>query len=137
LWLATNHFCGEGFWFWTIPLHGKTSLGLVFDNRLIKYDDVSSARKLTGGSATGFRSSRATSRGAASFTRAATPTSRSIARDDQRGPLGAVRRGRRFSDPLYSPGGDLISLYNNTLITDAILTTDDDELRRKAVSTNR
>src|SRR5207245_9509978 len=36
----------------------------------------------------------------------------------------------RFSDPLYSPGGDLISLYN-TLIVDAILTEDDEELRRK------
>jgi hypothetical protein len=29
----------------------------------------------------------------------------------------------RFTDPLYSPGGDLISLYN-TLIVDAILTSD-------------
>ena len=28
-WLATNHFCEEGLWFWTIPLQGKTSLGLV------------------------------------------------------------------------------------------------------------
>src|SRR5262249_21940770 len=37
----------------------------------------------------------------------------------------------RFSDPLYSPGGDLISLYN-TLIVDAIMTSDADELRRKA-----
>src|SRR5881392_2382177 len=32
IWLATNHFCGEGFWFWVIPLQGKTSLGLVYDN---------------------------------------------------------------------------------------------------------
>jgi len=37
----------------------------------------------------------------------------------------------RFSDPLYSPGGDLISLYN-TLIVDAILTGDREDLRRKA-----
>ena len=22
--LATNHFCGEGYWFWVIPLHGRT-----------------------------------------------------------------------------------------------------------------
>jgi 2-polyprenyl-6-methoxyphenol hydroxylase-like FAD-dependent oxidoreductase len=34
LWLATNHFMGEGLWFWVIPLQGKTSLGLVYDNRL-------------------------------------------------------------------------------------------------------
>ena len=30
-WLATNHFMGEGFWFWVIPLRGKTSLGVVYD----------------------------------------------------------------------------------------------------------
>ncbi len=37
----------------------------------------------------------------------------------------------RFTDPLYSPGGDLISLYN-TLITDAILTADSNSLAIKA-----
>src|SRR5262249_26243537 len=37
IWLATNHFCGEGFWFWVIPLQGKTSLGLVYDSRLISW----------------------------------------------------------------------------------------------------
>jgi hypothetical protein len=36
----------------------------------------------------------------------------------------------RFSDPLYSPGGDLISVYN-TLITDAILTADPAQLASK------
>src|SRR5205085_6878148 len=37
----------------------------------------------------------------------------------------------RFADPLYSPGGDLIALYN-TLITDAILTKEANELADKA-----
>src|SRR5262249_26249519 len=36
----------------------------------------------------------------------------------------------RFTDPLYSPGGDLIAIYN-TLITDAILTTDPKRLASK------
>ncbi len=36
----------------------------------------------------------------------------------------------RFTDPLYSPGGDLIALYN-TLITDAILTGDESVLAIK------
>ncbi|MEM7050026.1 MAG: hypothetical protein AAF604_10215 [Acidobacteriota bacterium] len=36
----------------------------------------------------------------------------------------------RFSDPLYSPGSDLIAIYN-TLIVDAIETEDDDELAAK------
>ncbi len=37
----------------------------------------------------------------------------------------------RFTDPLYSPGSDLISVYN-TLITDAILTDDPAELEFKS-----
>src|SRR5581483_9928329 len=36
----------------------------------------------------------------------------------------------RFTDPLYSPGGDLIALYN-TLITDAILTKEESVLAIK------
>ncbi len=44
--LATNHFCGEGRWFWVIPLHGKTSLGLVYDKSVINSDDVNTARKM-------------------------------------------------------------------------------------------
>src|SRR6185503_17461946 len=45
-WLATNHFCGEGFWFWVIPLQGKTSLGLVYDNRIFPCERISSFPKL-------------------------------------------------------------------------------------------
>ncbi|MEM8934310.1 MAG: FAD-dependent oxidoreductase, partial [Acidobacteriota bacterium] len=37
-WLATNHFCDEGLWFWVIPLQGKTSLGLVFDKDLVDFE---------------------------------------------------------------------------------------------------
>src|SRR5207249_3590652 len=36
----------------------------------------------------------------------------------------------RFTDPLYSPGSDLIAVYN-TLITDAILTSNPTELASK------
>lgn len=33
--LATNHFCGHGYWCWVIPLSGgKTSIGVVYDKRL-------------------------------------------------------------------------------------------------------
>ena len=45
-WLATNHFMGEGFWFWVIPLQGKTSLGVVFDSALLSRDRVNSPEKL-------------------------------------------------------------------------------------------
>ena len=44
--LATNHFCGEGQWFWVIPLHGKTSLGLVYDRAVVEAEQVSNARKM-------------------------------------------------------------------------------------------
>ena len=44
--LATNHFCAEGMWFWVIPLHHKTSLGLVFDHRVLNPEDVSNPKKL-------------------------------------------------------------------------------------------
>jgi flavin-dependent dehydrogenase len=34
--LATNHFTGWGYWIWLIPLHGgETSVGLVWDKRLV------------------------------------------------------------------------------------------------------
>src|SRR3990167_11522850 len=46
VWLATNHFVGEGFWFWIIPLQGKTSLGVVYDTALFPATQVSTAEKL-------------------------------------------------------------------------------------------
>ena len=34
--LATNHYTGYGYWIWVIPLgNGETSIGVVFDKRLI------------------------------------------------------------------------------------------------------
>jgi hypothetical protein len=130
-WLATNHFCGEGFWFWTIPLHGKTSLGLVFDNAVIRYDAVSSTQKLVDW----------VCRELPLFARDLPQRRvlhhaglRDFAFDcaqtlsDERWALSG--EAGRFSDPLYSPGGDLISLYN-TLIVDAINTEDRSELTRK------
>ena len=35
--LGTNHYAGYGYWIWVIPLgNGETSIGLVFDKRLIE-----------------------------------------------------------------------------------------------------
>ncbi|HEX9942317.1 MAG TPA: NAD(P)/FAD-dependent oxidoreductase [Thermoanaerobaculia bacterium] len=37
--LATNHYMGFGYWVWFIPLgHGETSIGIVFDTRLVQLD---------------------------------------------------------------------------------------------------
>jgi flavin-dependent dehydrogenase len=131
LWLATNHFVGEGFWFWVIPLQGKTSLGLVYEASAISYDRVSSAQKLTDwvcGEFPLFARDLPHRRilHHAGYRDFAFDCTRTI--HQQHWALSG--EAGRFSDPLYSPGGDLISLYN-TLIVDAILTADDRELPRK------
>jgi flavin-dependent dehydrogenase len=128
VWLATNHFCGEGLWFWVIPLQGKTSLGLVFDNRLIDPSDVFSvakaqewvcrefplfARDLPDRKVLDFAGFRDFSHDCA---QTISPDRWALA-----GEAG------RFTDPLYSPGSDLISLYN-TLIVAAIETQEREEL---------
>ena len=119
-WLATNHFCDEGLWFWVIPLQGLTSLGLVYDRAVVDHDDVFSVEKATRWVCERFPC---------------------LARDlpdrkvldfgglkdyshDCVQTLSASRwaiagEAGRFTDPLYSPGSDLIAIYN-TLIVDAI-----------------
>ena len=129
--LATNHFCGEGYWFWEIPLHGKTSLGLVFDSANVAFKDVSTPEKLVEWICreyplyardlpqrkilhhSGFQSFALDNGQTISPSRWA-----------------MVGEACRFSDPLYSPGGDLISIYN-TVVTDCILTADRKELEAK------
>ena len=132
-WLATNHFCAEGLWFWVIPLQGKTSLGLVFDKTVVDFDhrDV-------------FTVERATEWVCKNFPLFARDLPQREVLDfgglkdysyDCAQTISAERwamagEAGRFSDPLYSPGSDLISFYN-TMIVDAIETGDDRELAEK------
>ncbi len=45
--LATNHFTGWGYWIWLIPLQGgETSVGLVWDKRLVTPEGVTPLEKL-------------------------------------------------------------------------------------------
>lgn len=129
--LATNHYCGEGYWFWEIPLHGKTSLGLVFDSANVAFKDVSTPEKLV----------EWVCREYPLFARDLPNrkilyhsglTSFALDNGQMLSPARWALCGEacRFTDPLYSPGGDLISTYN-TLITDAILTSDQGELESK------
>ncbi|MEM9290731.1 MAG: hypothetical protein AAGD01_03530 [Acidobacteriota bacterium] len=130
-WLATNHFMGEGFWFWVIPLQGKTSLGLVFDHELIPHEKVFSKAKLVDWVCETFPLFERDLRerkildygGLPDFSHDCLQTlsSRRFAFAGEAG---------RFTDPLYSPGSDLIALYN-TLIVDAIQTEDPKELAAK------
>lgn len=44
--LATNHFCGYGYWAWAIPLSGgETSIGLVYDRTLFEPPATGSLRE--------------------------------------------------------------------------------------------
>jgi flavin-dependent dehydrogenase len=130
-WLATNHFVGEGFWLWVIPLQGKTSIGLVYDNTLFPRERVMTPRKLIEWVCQEFplfardlpyRNILAHG----SFK----DFSYGCARTIHPAKWALSGESGRFTDPLYSPGSDFIALHN-TLITDAILTMDGSELAGK------
>jgi len=129
--LATNHFFAEGQWFWVITLHGKTSLGLVYEHAAVNADDVATVKKaidyvcrtwplferdlphrkvLDHGRLVDF----------------AYDSERTISAER----WALLGEAGRFSDPLYSPGSDLIAIYN-TLVVDAIQTDDAGDLARK------
>jgi len=129
--LATNHFCGEGRWFWVIPLHGMTSLGLVYDHAVVNPDEVSNGRKMLDWVAKDwplfaddFKNRKILDEGR--FVDFAYDAEQTIS--PQRWAISG--EAGRFSDPLYSPGSDLIAIYN-TLIVDAIETRDQSRFAAK------
>lgn len=119
-WLATNHFCEEGLWFWVIPLRGKTSLGLVFEHGAVNTKEVQTAAGLTDWVCRHFPLFQRDlpGRKVLHFSGLA---------DYSHGCSQAISADRwalsgeagRFLDPLYSPGSDFIALHN-TMIVDAI-----------------
>ena len=129
--LGTNHFCAEGRWFWVIPLHGKTSLGLVYDHSVLDPEEVSNGRKMLNYVcrewplfARDLPGRKIVDEGRyLDFSYDAKQTISS-------GRWALTGDSGRFSDPLYSPGGDLIAIHN-TLIVDSILTGDSPALDRK------
>jgi len=130
-WQATNHFCGEGLWFWTIPLHGKTSLGLVYDNRLIPRERIDTLEKLIQWVCEEFPLfARDLPYRRVTYHTALKDFAHDCVQTISPARWAIAGEAGRFTDPLYSPGGDLISLYN-TFITDAIQTEDDVDLADK------
>jgi len=110
----------EGLWFWVIPLRGKTSLGLVYDNRLIPRQQVETPDLLCDWLSREFplftadlSRRRIVDRG--SYRDFSYDCAQTISPD--RWALSG--EAGRFTDPFYSPGSDLISIHN-TLITHAI-----------------
>jgi flavin-dependent dehydrogenase len=135
-WLATNHFCGEGFWLWVIPLQGRTSLGLVYDIARVSHMDVDTAEKLIAWISREFPLFRRALSGRRVIDHGCF---RSCSYDCERA-ISAERwalsgEAGRFTDPLYSPGGDLIALHN-TLIAHAIA-GDDASLPSKCAAYDR
>lgn len=126
--LATNHFCLEGLWFWVIPLQGKTSLGLVYDSSVYKHEDMNSVEKATQFVLKHFPCFEhdLPKRKVLDF-----GTIRHYSHSCERtiSPQRWAMTGEagRFTDPLYSPGSDLISTYN-TMIVNAIKIDDPAEL---------
>lgn len=116
--LATNHFCGEGCWFWVIPLHGKTSLGLVYDHNAVPAAEVSNGRKMLEYVsrrwplfAEDFAGRKILDEGR--FLDYSYDCRRTI--HENRWAM--TGEAGRFSDPLYSPGSDLISLHNTLIVS--------------------
>jgi len=131
VWLATNHFCGEGFWFWAIPLHGKTSLGLVYDNRIFPRERVDTLPKLIAWVCKEFPLfARDLPQRRVLHHTALKDFAHDCAQTINRARWAMAGEAGRFTDPLYRPGGDLIAFYN-TFITDAIRTENTDELAAK------
>ena len=129
--LGTNHFCAESQWFWVIPLHGKTSLGLVYGHSVLDPEEVSNARKMLDYVcrewplfARGLPGRKILDEGRhLDFSYDAKETISS-------GRWALTGESGRFSDPLYSPGSDLIAIHNS-LIVDSILTDDSPALDKK------
>lgn len=119
-WLATNHFCEEGLWFWVIPLRGKTSLGLVFEHGAVDPDEVKTPAKLTDWVCRHFPlfARDLPQRKVVHFSGLA-DYSHGCAQTISADRWALCGEAGRFLDPLYSPGSDFIALHN-TMIVDAI-----------------
>ncbi len=132
VWLATNHFMGDGFWLWVIPLPGKTSLGVVYDAEVFPRERVARPEGLIEWICEEFPlfardlpQRRILHHGG--FRSFAYDTGQAISPER----WAVTGEAGRFSDPLYSPGGDLIA-FHNTLIVDAVRSATSDELAEKA-----
>ena len=132
--LATNHFCVEGLWFWVIPLQGKTSLGLVYDSKVHKHEDMNSVEKAN---AWVFKHFPLFARDLPNRKVLDFGTIRQYSHSCERtiSPDRWAMTGEagRFTDPLYSPGSDLISTYNTMIV--AAIQMDDPEERTRTIET--
>ena len=136
-WLATNHLTTEGAWFWIIPLEDRTSLGLVYDRELVPHAEVFSVDKATSWICERFPFLARELPGrqvldSGGFANVSHDCRQTIHPDR----WAMTGESGRFSDPLYSPGSDLIAIHN-TLIVDAIAGDEGGDLAERAASDER
>ncbi|MCB0418189.1 MAG: tryptophan 7-halogenase [Bdellovibrionales bacterium] len=116
-WLATNHFMGEGFWFWLIPLQGITSLGLVFDKNILNLEMVNTPEKLLQWAAKQFplfKKDFDNRRILGGTCLKDTGIGRKQMIHAQNWAISGD--AGRFLDPLYSPGTDFIAIQNSLIV---------------------
>ena len=132
--LATTHLTGKGYWIWIISLPGdRTSLGIVADSELHPFAAVPQT-----GAGYGMapwpmsRNLPGTLMIATFWTLLSSSTVRVAASNSFR-PIRWAITGTAgvFSDPLYSPGIDLITA-NNTIITGLVCRDLDGEVDHRA-----
>ncbi len=116
--LSTNHFMGPGYWLWLIPLaSGVTSVGLVFDPKLVSFEQVRQPGDLVAWLA-------AEHPLVAERLAVCEVLDRHVVRNYAVGSrevfsdAGWMASGDAgaFSDPFYSPGGDFIALANGYIV---------------------
>lgn len=111
--LATNHFCGYGWWSWMIPLaDGSTSIGLVYDKQLFQPPGTGSAEER-------YRDFLTTWPGLDELLADATPVTGDfnayrhlpyLARQYMAPGWALVGDAAAFLDPFYSPGLDHVAM---------------------------
>jgi flavin-dependent dehydrogenase len=114
--LSTNHLMGAGYWVWIIPLaHGRTSVGIVADDRLHPFAELSSLDKaldwLDRHEPQCARIVRANADRQMDF-RAIRNYSYDVKQVFSADRWCVVGEAGMFVDPLYSPGSDFIAIGN-------------------------
>lgn len=113
-WRSTNHFMGDGYWAWVIPLStGNTSIGLVVHDDVHGHKCISSYEAMTA-----FLEEHEPH--LAALLKAYEPNdylalrnfSNSVGRAWSSERWAMVGEAGAFVDPLYSPGNDFIALAN-------------------------
>jgi hypothetical protein len=115
----TNHLMGSGYWVWIIPLaHGRTSVGIVADDHLHPFSELSSFDKALAWldrhepQCAGVVRSLCDRRMDFRALRNYSYDARQVFSEDRWGLTGEAGV---FVDPLYSPGSDFIAIANGFL----------------------